>query len=72
MSPRAIGPLVEALADDDGGVRCAAAEALGNMGPAAREAVPVLEKLLRDKDPGIRQAAAEALKRIREEQGQGK
>ena len=44
-----------------------AAQTLGRIGPAAREAVPALEKLLGDKERYVRAAAAEALKRIRGE-----
>jgi HEAT repeat protein len=45
-------------------MRAAAAEALGKIGPEAKEAVPVLREALEDKDEGVRQAAAEALQRI--------
>ncbi len=41
-----------------------AAEALGEMGPAATEAVPLLKTLLSDPRPDVRQAVAEALKGI--------
>jgi HEAT repeat protein len=37
---------------------------LGRMGPAAREAVPVLVAMLDDPFPGYEEAAAEALKRV--------
>ena len=63
--------LVEALEIEQFGLwwgepRYWAAEALGNFGPAAKEAIPALEKALkRPLDPGSRQAAAEALKKIR-------
>lgn len=46
-------------------VRKAAVSALGLMrGPAAKEAIPALERALQDNDPGVRKAAAESLRRI--------
>jgi len=42
-------------------------EALGNLGPAAQEALPSLEKLLRDPDPYCRKAASKAIHRIERE-----
>jgi HEAT repeat protein len=47
--------------------RCAAARALGKLGPAAKTAVPALTKLLSDKNEDIRKAASAALKKIQEE-----
>src|SRR5205085_4604058 len=44
--------------------RQAAATALGQIGPAAREAVPALTPLLRDPDGDVRSAAFQALGRI--------
>lgn len=41
-----------------------AAEALGEMGPAAAETVPLLKTILNDARPDVRQAAADALKKI--------
>lgn len=41
--------------------RRAAAEALGNMGPAG---LPALREMLRDQDMGVKLAAATAMKRI--------
>lgn len=38
--------------------------ALGDIGPAAREAVPALRAASRDEDPALRAAALEALKKI--------
>jgi HEAT repeat protein len=46
-----------------------AAEALGEMGPAATEAVPLLKTLLSDPRPHVRQAVAEALKGISDRRG---
>ena len=45
-------------------VRSAAAEALGKIGPAAKDAVPALTELLRDEDAYARSAAAEVLVKI--------
>ena len=42
-------------------------EALGQMGPHARSAVPVLDDLLKEEDATLRQAAAEALRKINPE-----
>lgn len=42
-----------------------AAEALGDMKPAAVKAIPELKTLANDQHGYIRQAAAEALKKIR-------
>jgi HEAT repeat protein len=44
--------------------RQAAAEALGNLGPLAKEAVPALEKAGGDPDANVSKAVAEALKSI--------
>lgn len=41
-----------------------AAKALGEIGPAAKQAVPALLKLLSDKDPAVRKTVGEALKKI--------
>ena len=48
-----------------------AAETLGEIGPAAKDAVPDLVKLLDDPDEGVRRAAASALGRNRA-RGQGR
>ena len=41
-----------------------AVEALGGIGPDAKEAVPALKALLADKDEDVRAAAEEALSKI--------
>jgi HEAT repeat protein len=59
--------LLEGLQDESihrGSVKKYAAEALGDMGPAAKEAVPLLKTMLTDGQSGLRQAAAEALEKI--------
>jgi hypothetical protein len=57
--------LLEGLRDPDRDVRAAAAESLGLLGPAAREAVPAIEALMRDPHPEVRAAAQQALEKIR-------
>jgi HEAT repeat protein len=52
------------LKDDDPNVRLEAAQQLADMGPDAREAVPVLNNALADADPRVRATAAYALGRI--------
>lgn len=47
--------------------RCKAANALGELGPDAKIAVPVLTELLNDKNEEIRKAAREALEKIKRE-----
>jgi len=58
--PRAVGPLIEALKDED--VHLFAIEALGVIG--SPEAISPLVQLLGDKNISVRQYAAEALGRI--------
>ncbi len=53
--------LLEALRRSDEGGQIAAAHALGNLGPAAREAAPELIKLLERGTPRVRAATARAL-----------
>jgi HEAT repeat protein len=45
-------------------VRSAAALALGEIGPEAKDAVPDLRAALKDQDGDVRRAAAEALRKI--------
>ena len=63
---RAVPLLRRALRGDREMVRLEAAVALGDIGPAAATAIPMLELVAED-DPvkGVRNAAAEALKKIR-------
>ena len=56
--------LVRGLDDSDPGVRRATAEALGEIGPAAHEAVPSLIKMLGDSDIRSRMAATFTLGKI--------
>jgi HEAT repeat protein len=55
---------MQALKDHDGWVRKSAAEALGRIGPAAKDAVPALNELLKDEFKEVRAAAQAALKKI--------
>lgn len=65
LGASALPELIEHLKDDDDTVRRIAAWALGEMGPAARDAVPALIAVLEDKDSGgARGCAAEALCKI--------
>ncbi len=62
---RAIPLLVQATNHEQAFVRAEAVTTLGMIGPAAKEAIPALEKLADDPDPEVREAAAEAIKMIR-------
>jgi len=63
----AVQALISALQNRDSRVRIAAAEALGQFGPAARDAIPALKVALEDRDPDpdkrnlVRQAVSNAL-----------
>jgi serine/threonine protein kinase/HEAT repeat protein/Tfp pilus assembly protein PilZ len=60
-----LGSLILSLTtDDDQSVRWRAAAALGDMGPAAKEAIPALTGALEDKDNTVRCEAARALGRM--------
>jgi len=61
--PAATGPLVKALADDDPGVRAAAALALGEISGFGSEGTPALVKALGDPVEEVRRAAVRALGR---------
>lgn len=50
--------------DNDPGLRCEAAQAIGNIGPEAEAAIPVLVDLLKDRFAGVSQTAMAALKKI--------
>ena len=64
---RKIDELVDKLKNDAAIVRSSAALALGNMGPAAKEAVPALTEALEDEKKYVRVAAEAALKKINAE-----
>jgi HEAT repeat protein len=61
----AIGRWIEQLKDQDEAVRLQAAKHLGQVGPAAKDAIPALERCLTDTDPDVRRVAAASLGRIR-------
>src|SRR5207248_7356444 len=51
-------------ADASDGMRMAAARALGEVGPEARPAVPLLREMSKERNPDVREAAQEALQKI--------
>lgn len=59
-----IPDLIQQLSSNDFHVRQHAAKQLGNLGLAARDAVPALGKLLHDNYPDVRSSAAKALGQI--------
>ncbi|MBP85570.1 MAG: hypothetical protein CMJ64_02460 [Planctomycetaceae bacterium] len=61
VAPDGVAPLIDALTHEQPGVRAAAADALGHIGPAANEAVPHLVRLFKDSDHNVRYRAVLAL-----------
>ena len=61
MGKPAVQPLIRELSDPRPQTRRFAVETLGDIGPAAAEAVPEMAELTTDEDGSIRRAAAEAL-----------
>jgi HEAT repeat protein len=61
IGPEAVPPLVRALASEQPRLRRGAARALVEMGSAAREALPALQRLIADSDAETRWAALSAL-----------
>ena len=59
-----LSALVAALGDSDSDVRGWAAQAIGEIGADAAEAVPALVSLLRNGDEGSRNSACIALRKI--------
>lgn len=57
--------LIRMLKDEK--FRCAAARALGKLGPEAKSAIPALSELLNDTNEDIRKAASKALEKIKRE-----
>jgi HEAT repeat protein len=64
MASRAMPVLLAGLEDALPQSRQAAADALGSLGPLAKEAVGALEKTANDQEPSVREAAAKALRAI--------
>jgi HEAT repeat protein len=63
--PAVVGALIVRCDDDNVEARLAAIQELGQLGPAARAAEPVLRGLARnDSRPSVREAAATALKKV--------
>lgn len=58
---QSVPQLIQSLGDPNPTTRMTAAEALGNMGPIAREAIPALARATRDPFLSARAAAIEAL-----------
>jgi HEAT repeat protein len=61
----AVPLLTEALAGPEDTLQWLAAEALGKIGPRARDAIPALEKATRSKDERVSAAAKTALQSVR-------
>ena len=64
IGPEAIPPLITALSAEDVSKRGGAAMALGDMGPAAREAAPALIANLGNPDPEVQRTVGDALAQI--------
>jgi predicted Zn finger-like uncharacterized protein len=69
QSPGLAGSLAALLKVDQAEVREAAAAALGEMGPAARDALPALRTALKDANPIVRTRVVMALPALRPEPG---
>ncbi len=61
MSPESVDSLIAALSSEDRQVRLLAAGALGEIGPEAKSAIPLLEKRLADKDLVVRVCTVEII-----------
>jgi HEAT repeat protein len=64
LGPEGVPHLIGALTDQDAGVRWTAVFSLGEMGAAAKSAVPALTRADDDADPDVRAAVKEALQKI--------
>ena len=60
----AVPALIEALKDNDAGVRRQSAWALGRIGAEAKDAVPALMEALEDNDADVRQESDRAIRQI--------
>jgi HEAT repeat protein len=72
IGPAALPTLIELLEAEKPEIRCQAAAILGNMGPAARVAVPALRKALQDQEPAVRSATAAAVQALKEKDAPGR
>ena len=61
----AVPTLVELLTHELVQIRSLAAHTLGQIGPAAKDAAPALERMSRDSDPAVREVALQALESVR-------
>ena len=61
LGAAAVGPLLDLVDGANPELLSRIADILGDIGPDAVDALPVLTRLLRDKDPCVRQYAAEAI-----------
>jgi HEAT repeat protein len=64
VEPSSVSVLIKALGDNDENVRYWAAEALGEIGPEAKDAIPALIKALSDNDESVRIKAIYVIGRI--------
>ena len=67
----AVPALIDALSDEDRGVRKSVVLTLARIGPEAEEAVPALVRALRDSDKYVRGKASHALQRINTAEARG-
>lgn len=64
VGAEAVPPLIDALQHKQPGVRGAAANALGHIGPAASKSIPALVRAMKDEDHDIRYRAVRVLDRF--------
>lgn len=65
-SALAVSPLIKVIVESTNAyIRLQAAEALGNVGPDAKDAIPVLNSLLNDQNVSLRKTAFAALEKIK-------
>jgi HEAT repeat protein len=64
LAKDAVGDLVKALDDDDQIVRCVAAQALGNIGPDAKDAAKIIREKMLTSDKPFYQSCLAALRKI--------
>ena len=64
IGPASLPALITLLSHEDRYVRLSAVNAVGNMGPQAKDAIPALSEALNDEDELVRQWVSVALERI--------